>query len=102
MKTQKGNGRVNNMYKGRFLIALYEGGPQNDEWLAGVYNGVKDMHKQTKIPEMTILKALWRIEHQPSTIGANSIHLNGKMCTIHKIELTDQEIESGEFDNVVL
>lgn len=106
----KGN-RMNKFYQGRYLIAAYYGGPQNDENLYGVYNNPADLAVQTGRSIDAVRGTLAHIMHQSN--GANSTGMrfykrneNGEIernkyltCTIHFIELTDEEIESGDFDN---
>lgn len=95
--------RMNKLYKGHYLIAAYYGGPQNDEYLYGVYNNAADLAKQAGLNVESVMCALTRIgkNERSGMLLYRQEHGVKKLLrvTIHFIPLTKEEIESGDFDN---
>lgn len=98
---------MNRFYKGRYLIALYYGGPSNDEYLYGVYNNATDLAQQANRDIANIMSQLSKaFKGENNRKGLLVYEDNEKKSrnkylrtTIHFIELTDKEIESGDYDN---
>lgn len=86
-KYNKMNNPYCNYYRERYAIALYEGGPNNDEYFWGMYDNVEGFayanDKEVSSARTIVCKAFNKV--------INTIRLNGKTYTMHFIDMWDDD-----------